>query len=111
MYCKLWLTTLSNSSAIIRTPANVLHKLLLKYTFSLLSESQRLQIVQQIIENNLSHLAILGFDSITNSELLKLQQHIKQIISKIKDIFTKLNPNTEIVSSRECLELVIYVHF
>lgn len=106
MYCKLWLNASENTTSIIRTPANVLIKTLLKYTFSLLSESQRLRIIQELAENDPSQLILLGFDGITNGELSKSQQFGKQTITKMKETFAKLNPNTEIVSSRECMELV-----
>lgn len=95
------------TSAIVRTPVNVMIKKLLKYTFSLLTNGQRTEIIQEMASNDVSNLALLGFDSVANGEASKFQQYSQQIVKKLKGVLAKLNPNSEIVSKTESLGLVI----
>lgn len=95
-----------NTTATLRTPANVMIKQLLKYTYSLLSNDQRSQIIREMTETDMASLAVLGFDSVANGEVQRFQQFSQTIVKKIKEILAKLNPSSEIVSTNECLELV-----
>lgn len=103
MYYKLWLSISSDFPAIPRNPSCVLVQKLLKLTLSLIPESQRSEIVREQTKKN-----SLRFDCISNSQVSKLQQCAQQIVDRIKQTMTKIDPNSEIVSSRECNELVIF---
>lgn len=90
-----------------RTPSSVLIQHLLKHTFGLISESSRLDILRDLVQNDLSTLALFGLNCVTNGEVSKQQQYDQQIVNKMKRTFAKLDPKCEIVTSNECLELVM----
>lgn len=107
IYCNLWLNIGQNLSLMPRTPTNVLVQHLLNHTFGLISESSRSEILQDLAQNDLPTLALLDSNCLTNGEVSKQQQYDQQIVNKMKQTFAKLDPKCEIVTSNECLELVI----
>lgn len=92
-----------------RNPSSILVQSILKHTLGLLSESHRSEIFGELAQNDLPTLILLGSDCATNGEVPKLQQYAHQIVNKIKQTFAKLDPKSGIVTSNECLELVIYL--
>lgn len=78
---------------------------------SLLSDSHRSEILQELAENDLPTLALLGSNCATNGEVPNLQQYGYEIVNQIKQTLAKLDPKTDIVTSNECLELVRNIIF
>lgn len=90
-----------------RNPSSILIQNLIKHTLELLSEPYRSEILQELSKNDLPALTLLGSNYAENGEIPKLQQNGHQVVNKIKQTLAKLDPKSGIVTSNECIELVI----
>lgn len=112
MYCKLWLTVRRTFPAIPRNPLHVLVDKLLKYTLGLVLQSHRSELFQSLAQEEFHSFLLLESNSNTkaptHNEDLKLKQCGQEIVNRIKETMAKLDPKSEIVTSNECIKLVIY---
>lgn len=107
LYCQQWLRWHHQLSPISQCPASIFVRKILKYTFNLLSDVQRSQVIHDVAPENLSHTDILLRLELTeNGETSNFKQFGEQIVNRIKDCFNKLNPRSELVTMDECIELV-----
>lgn len=73
----------------------------------MLTESQRSHITRDMTPANLTRLYFNL--AINRDNAPQYQQQSRQIVDNIKKTLTKVNPDSEIVTNNECLELVIAI--
>lgn len=101
-YFKTLLDVTKTMPSIPRNPHHVLIRKMCKYSLSLLSDSQKRQIIEEATSTGWITMAMLDLDNDSS----KLKQCAEKTLKSIAHVFTKLNPKCEMVSRKECHEVV-----
>lgn len=76
----------------------------------MLSDVQRSQIMHDVELESVSHFEVVSHVSwAVHGDQLKFQKFGQQLVNRIKECFTKLDPRSTLVTNDECVELVKFV--